>query len=55
MHFLALGYSCPRKVLINSNTEVLEPADDSWLLNANDAAAYHQAIDTLKSRKMDGQ
>lgn len=35
LHFLSLGYSCPRKVLINSNTEVLKASDDTVLLNAN--------------------
>jgi molybdopterin-guanine dinucleotide biosynthesis protein A len=35
LHFLSLGYSCPRKVLINSNTEILKAFDDTVLLNAN--------------------
>lgn len=33
--FLAQGYSCPRKVLINSDTHLLEPLDDEVLTNVN--------------------
>lgn len=32
---LGLGLSCPRKVLINSNSEILEPFDKTSLTNAN--------------------
>ena len=35
LHFLGLGYSCPRKVLINSEVEVLDMPDRKWLLNVN--------------------
>ncbi|MEM7382187.1 MAG: NTP transferase domain-containing protein, partial [Bacteroidota bacterium] len=35
LQFLAQGYSCPRKVLINSDTEVIEAGDARILLNAN--------------------
>ncbi len=35
LHFLSLGYSCPRKVLINSEVEVLDMPDRKWLLNVN--------------------
>lgn len=35
LHFLSLGYACPRKVLINSRTEVLIANDATALLNAN--------------------
>ena len=35
LHFLSLGYSCPRKVLINSSTELLYPENPDILLNAN--------------------
>lgn len=33
--FLAQGYSCPRKVLINSNVEVIQVPDDKILMNVN--------------------
>jgi molybdopterin-guanine dinucleotide biosynthesis protein A len=28
LNYLAQGYSCPRKVLINADTEIVEVADD---------------------------
>jgi molybdopterin-guanine dinucleotide biosynthesis protein A len=33
--FLAQGYSCPRKVLINSDTTLLKPLDAETLTNVN--------------------
>jgi molybdopterin-guanine dinucleotide biosynthesis protein A len=47
LHFLSLGYSCPRKVLINSNTEVLNPQNPEALLNANspdDVERVHEIL-----------
>lgn len=38
LQFLALGYSCPRKVLINSEVQVLEPESPLWLFNLNTPA-----------------
>lgn len=35
LNFLSQGYSCPRKVLINSDVEVIEVPDANWLLNVN--------------------
>lgn len=35
LQFLSLGYSCPRKLLINSDTEVVDLATDRPLTNAN--------------------
>jgi molybdopterin-guanine dinucleotide biosynthesis protein A len=35
LQFLALGYSCPRKVLINSDTEIIQPTDTEILRNIN--------------------
>ncbi len=35
LQFLANGYSCPRKVLINTDVEVVKLADESVLMNAN--------------------
>lgn len=36
LSFLSLGYSCPRKVLINADVHVLPIEDDQILLNVND-------------------
>lgn len=35
LYFLSLGYSCPRKVLINSEVEIVKLDDESALQNAN--------------------
>ena len=42
LHFLSLGYSCPRKVLINSDIELLELEDSLVLKNANTPEEYEQ-------------
>ncbi|MCK5372521.1 MAG: NTP transferase domain-containing protein, partial [Cyclobacteriaceae bacterium] len=46
--FLSLGYSCPRKVLINSNTEILNASDATALLNANSPDEYEKVTKLLK-------
>lgn len=48
LQFLGLGYSCPRKVLINCNTEIVQPANEHWLLNANDPEEYARVKEILK-------
>lgn len=35
LEYLAGGYSCPRKVLINSDVEEIMPKDKKWLFNLN--------------------
>ena len=35
LYFLSLGYSCPRKVLINSDINIVKLADETVLKNAN--------------------
>lgn len=40
LHFLGLGYSCPRKVLINSDIELVKLENASVLKNANTPAEY---------------
>lgn len=40
MHFLTQGNSCPRKVLINSEIELLKVGDAKVLLNVNDEEGY---------------
>jgi len=47
LQFLGLGYSCPRKVLINCNTEIIKPAGEHWLLNANDPEEYKRVVEIL--------
>lgn len=45
LEFLALGYSCPRKVLINSDVHIVE-ANQEWLTNVNTA----EQLDSIKSK-----
>ena len=40
LQFLAQGYSCPRKVLINSEIELLQLEDAKVLMNVNDKEGY---------------
>lgn len=42
-HFLSLGYSCPRKVLINSDIQLVKAPDNRALTNANEPQDYEQA------------
>ena len=51
LHFLSLGYSCPRKVLINSNSEILTPDEPEVLLNANDPDEYKKVLKILDNKK----
>lgn len=44
LQFLAQGYSCPRKVLINSEIELLQVEDVKVLLNVNDREQYKKVI-----------
>lgn len=46
--FLGLGYSCPRKVLINSDVELLQPKDPDVLKNVNDPESYENILKLLK-------
>lgn len=50
LNFLALGYSCPRKVLINSDVKVIPISDDQILMNVNnpkDLKKAKQIIETI--------
>jgi molybdopterin-guanine dinucleotide biosynthesis protein A len=49
--FLALGYHCPRKVLINSRTHLLEPPNDAALSNVNHPDEYEAALKALHASK----
>jgi len=46
--FLALGYSCPRKVLINSDVKVIPISDDRILMNVNNPEDLEKAKQLLK-------
>ena len=50
--FLTLGYNCPRKVLINSDIEILEIEDQSIIENVNTPDEKNSAMD--KIQQMDG-
>jgi len=47
LSYLAQGYSCPRKVLINSDVEIIE-VDDDLIRNVNTPEEYEQAIKEIK-------
>lgn len=48
LHFLGLGYSCPRKVLINSNAHIIEPENQDILRNANNPEEYEKIMAQLQ-------
>ncbi|MDX9976078.1 MAG: NTP transferase domain-containing protein [FCB group bacterium] len=50
MHFLAQGLTCPRKVLINSGTQLVEPSNREALHNANGPGDYDEAVALLKAQ-----
>ncbi|MEP2023796.1 MAG: NTP transferase domain-containing protein [Reichenbachiella sp.] len=47
LHFLSLGYSCPRKVLINTEVEIVHLEDPTVLKNINTPEEYEAAIKIL--------
>ncbi|MBO6516328.1 MAG: NTP transferase domain-containing protein [Bacteroidia bacterium] len=49
VQFLAQGYSCPRKVLINSQTHLITPNDSSHLLNVNTPEEYDLAVQKIQA------
>jgi len=49
LEFLSLGYSCPRKVLINSEIELVNPIDPSVLENANTPEDRERILRNSKS------
>ncbi len=44
LHFLSLGYSCPRKALINSDVKLIEAPDVTKLMNVNYPEDYDLAL-----------
>ena len=47
LSYLAQGYSCPRKVLINSDVEIVE-VDDDLIRNVNTPDEYQRALNELQ-------
>lgn len=50
LSFLSQGYSCPRKVLINSDIKLLQAPEPRDLTNVNHPDEYEKIISDLKSR-----
>jgi len=50
LQYLAQGYSCPRKMLINSDVEVIE-IDDSFIRNINTPEEFKVAKNEIKSEQ----
>jgi len=47
LQFLAQGYSCPRKVLINSEIEMIQPVKEEALMNVNTPEDHEKALQLL--------
>ena len=50
LHFLAQGYSCPRKALINNDVEMLQAPDASAFTNVNTKEEYQEALVLLQKK-----
>jgi molybdopterin-guanine dinucleotide biosynthesis protein A len=50
LSFLAKQYSCPRKVLLNSETTLLEPPNPDALMNVNTPEDVEKAEAILRQR-----
>lgn len=50
LQYLAQGYSCPRKMLINSEVEIIE-IEDAFIRNINTPADYEMAKKELQNKK----
>ena len=48
LYFLSLGYSCPRKVLINSDVELVKLKNELVLKNANTPEEYEDLLALVK-------
>ena len=51
LQFLAQGYACPRKVLINSNIELVTTSRPQVLKNVNRPEEYQEVMESLKMKK----
>ena len=50
LEFLSQGYSCPRKVLINTEIEELKLKDQQSIVNANDKIEMEKAIEFIAAQ-----
>lgn len=50
LQFLAQGYSCPRKVLINTNVELIDAQNPQALMNVNRPEEYEQVMAVLNKQ-----
>jgi molybdopterin-guanine dinucleotide biosynthesis protein A len=50
LQFLAQGYSCPRKVLINSNVELLDAENPEALRNVNSPEEREEVLNIIKEK-----
>jgi molybdopterin-guanine dinucleotide biosynthesis protein A len=48
--YLSQGYSCPRKVLINSDVAILQAPDSEEFRNVNNPEEYQAALKDLKDQ-----
>lgn len=48
LQFLSQGYSCPRKVLINSHTHLITPSNSEKLKNVNTPEEYASALKKIQ-------
>ncbi len=46
--FLAQGYSCPRKVLINTDVHLINVSDQSFMMNVNTPEEFADAMSKIK-------
>src|SRR5690606_23250199 len=51
LNFLASGYHCPRKVLVNSDVQSVEALNPLALTNVNEPKEYEAALAQLHGRK----
>lgn len=50
LHFLAQGYSCPRKVLINSDIQLIEEKNQIFMMNVNTPEDFDKASIIIEER-----
>ena len=52
LQFLAMGHSCPRKVLINSDTSLLSPPEKEALTNINTVEEKNKVLDQIRKKSI---
>jgi len=50
LKFMALGYACPRKVLINSQVQMVKATNPNWYKNVNLEEEYDAVVKMLKEQ-----